>query len=601
MAYGPLSIANPEQITDDPNTYRKPKGDLRGLPTALVYSTKVTRPLTPVHALMEKDEITDERLRAAVDFLFEALTFRPPTDAESDEYVELVRSTVEKVGREDGVFMGLSAIFLDRDALFRPELAETGAPDEHGRVMLQDWELGLAVNHALRYIKPDPPLRQAIVEGRMRTRDDVDREIARMLADPAIRKPRVLRFFRDFFDHDLGGYICKDEAALRRTGVAGGNNHYRAMFDATASSDRLIELILAEDKDVLRELLTTRRAVVSGKDNIYFGRLRSPAERKAAIAERNKAQEEQVRKAEAELADLKAAVAALEAALRESPEDRETRRAFAKEKKFLSAAEKRIKNLGRAKSGNLDIAPAKLSGPRVWARVSHRSFGNGSMKPERTLATLPEGERMGVLTHPSWLVSHSDAMDNHAILRGPLDPRTAARRRRSGRAHHRRRHAAGRAQRDPAGTHAGHTRGILLDLPRNHGPAGAALRDVQPRRGVPDHRTGQGRRHPRRNRRFGRPRPRRPGRRRPRFDPQARRERTRRASLRPSRLPLLDGPQRDAQRRAGAAGRPPRVPRQRRQHEGPDPVAGDLRRLHVPARGALNRPRSVQLATAGFM
>jgi hypothetical protein len=40
------------------------------------------------------------------------------------------------------------------------------------------------------------------------------------------------------------------------------------------------------------------------------------------------------------------------------------------------------------------------------------------MKPERTLATAPEGERLGILSHPSWLVSHSDAMDNHAIHRG---------------------------------------------------------------------------------------------------------------------------------------------------------------------------------------
>ncbi len=40
------------------------------------------------------------------------------------------------------------------------------------------------------------------------------------------------------------------------------------------------------------------------------------------------------------------------------------------------------------------------------------------MKPERILATAPAGERLGILTHPSWLVSHSDAMDNHAILRG---------------------------------------------------------------------------------------------------------------------------------------------------------------------------------------
>ena len=57
------------------------------------------------------------------------------------------------LGKEEGVALGLSSIFLDRDALFRPELARNGQPDGHGRVMLQDWELGLAVNHALRYIK----------------------------------------------------------------------------------------------------------------------------------------------------------------------------------------------------------------------------------------------------------------------------------------------------------------------------------------------------------------------------------------------------------------------------------------------------------------
>jgi hypothetical protein len=39
-------------------------------------------------------------------------------------------------------------------------------------------------------------------------------------------------------------------------------------------------------------------------------------------------------------------------------------------------------------------------------------------KTQRTITTLPAEQRMGILTHPSWLVSHSDAMDNHAILRG---------------------------------------------------------------------------------------------------------------------------------------------------------------------------------------
>ena len=64
------------------------------------------------------------------------------------------------------------------------------------------------------------------------------------------------------------------------------------------------------------------------------------------------------------------------------------------------------------------MTEATLSGPEIFARVSRRSFGNGSMKPERILATVPEGQRLGILTHPSWLVSHSDAMDNHAIRRG---------------------------------------------------------------------------------------------------------------------------------------------------------------------------------------
>lgn len=395
MAYGPLSIAQPYQITDDPQSIAdKMKGDLRGLPTSLVYSTKVLRPLTPVYELMKDEGVSEPRLRAAVDYLFEALTFRPPTPQESDDYLAVVQQAVAKLGKEDGVVLGLSSIFLDRDALFRPELARSGAPDAHGRVMLQDWELGLAVNHALRYLKPDAQLRQAIVEGRMRTREDVHREVARMLSDDGIRKPRILRFFRDFFDYDLGGYICKDNRALAETGAsARGQGHYRAMFDATASTDRLVELILQEDKDVLKQLLTTDKVVVTPADNIYFGKKRTRQERAASVAAAKRAAEALAKKEAAELEAWKKA----------NPGKKPPKKAKPKR---------------RAANENHDVAKAEFKGPRIYARVSRRSFGNGSMRPERTLATAPEGERLGILTHPSWLVSHSDAMDNHAIRRG---------------------------------------------------------------------------------------------------------------------------------------------------------------------------------------
>jgi hypothetical protein len=89
-------------------------------------------------------------------------------------------------------------------------------------------------------------------------------------------------------------------------------------------------------------------------------------------------------------------------------------------RKTLTGARKKLGQSKKKKtnSGSIAVTQAQLSGTKVFARVSRRSFGNGSMKPERTLATAPEGQRLGLLTHPSWLVSHSDAMDNHAILRG---------------------------------------------------------------------------------------------------------------------------------------------------------------------------------------
>lgn len=426
MAYGPLSLVGmKEQITDDPKTYDavKPKGDLRGLPTAIVYHPKVLRPLTPVYDLMKEPQVTDARLRAAVDYLFEALTFRPPNQQQSDNYLHIVKDSISKVGKEEGVMMGLSAVFLDRDALFRPELAEQGKPDTHGRIMLQDWELGLAVNHALRYLKPDDTLRQAILEGRMRTRDDVRREVTRLLADDSIRKPRVLQFFRDYFDYDQAGYICKDTRALAATGVSNrGTDHYSAMFDATASTDRLIELILAEDKNVLKELLTTQRVVATKADNIYFGRKHSKEEHAVAAAAKQKAEEELIQQEASELKALRAKVADGEALLKEAPQNKALVKNLDREKKLLAEAEKRISaaRQERKRGGgvNVEVASANLTGPPEYARVSRPTFGAGSMKPERILATAPEGQRLGILTHPAWLVSQSDAMDNHAIHRG---------------------------------------------------------------------------------------------------------------------------------------------------------------------------------------
>jgi hypothetical protein len=331
--------------------------DIRGTVESLFYKEEVMRPLTPVYDLVQEENPSEDKLQATVDFLFEALAFREPSAKESDVYLKILKESIAELGLKEGVILGLAPIFLDRDALFRPELAQYGKPDEHGRVMLQGHELALALNGAFSYLKPDAALKKALKEGRLKTRDDVRREVTRILSDESIRKPRILQFFHEYFDYDLAGGICKDAKALRE---AGGEGKFpNVMFGMTASVDRLIELIVQEDKQVLKELLSTDRVILDpGSDRLYFStceNLKKPP-----------------------------------------PRDK-------KDKKKKPTPEE----LGQ-------IALPKGEGIKV--RIPAVKFTNGSNA--RTLVRVPKEERMGILTHPSWLVSHSDAMDNHAILRG---------------------------------------------------------------------------------------------------------------------------------------------------------------------------------------
>ena len=186
----------------------------------------------------------------------------------------------------------------------------------------------------------------------MRTRSDVEREVERMLADDSIRKPRILRFFRDYFDYDLGGYICKDTKALAETGASTrGQSHYRAMFDATASTDRLIELILQEDKDVFKQLLTTDKVVATRTDNVYFGKKRTREERQASVAAAKKAEAQRRRKRRPNSEALEKEVADLGAKLKANPGENRTQKGRWSEKEGVGGGQRRRRHRRRKTEG----------------------------------------------------------------------------------------------------------------------------------------------------------------------------------------------------------------------------------------------------------
>ncbi len=545
MAYGPEGY--PFQFVDrveDIDQKNKGKATYKGRtiqtkhgdPEGVYYRKASKRPITPVYHLMAEPGVSDERIRAAVDYLFEALTLRPPTAEESATYVGIVKKSIGKLGKKDGAILGLTPIFLDRAALFRSELCKAGEPDKYGRVMLQDQELALAINAAFSYIAPDRQLKQALEEGRLKTREDVKREVTRILDDDSIRKPVILRFFREYFDYELAGKVDKDDNLLIKAGgLSKSKSHRFLMVKMATNADRLVELILEEDKNVLHELLTTNRAIMpeSPRDQGYFRGISQGGkivdENGKPLFVRKGTKFVGVKEKTKNLPPLQAKD--LSGIVVDNPDAKVTGRwsqssgvtnHVGTEYLFTrTASSKVVYPVTFPKAGKYEvrmtIAPHSNRAPKALVTVRHKdgeeafridqrlnpgSFnkrgsdgyfqslgffefpsgqwdaveisatGGGGFvvadavqflavdtpvvvddkteptetpartanqtvhvriqpfgelsdrkgipggKTERRLTTLPADQRMGILTHPIWLVAHSDAMDNHAILRG---------------------------------------------------------------------------------------------------------------------------------------------------------------------------------------
>lgn len=546
MAYGPKG--KPFQFVDHVGDIdEKHKGKAlykgrtiltkHGTPEGVFYYKTSNRPITPVYDLMAKPGVSDGRLKAAVGFLFETLTLRPPTSEETAAYLKIVKESIEDLGKEEGAILGLTPIFLDRAALFRPELGKAGQPDKYGRVMLQGQELVLAINAAFSYLAPDRKLKQALEAGRLTTREEVKREVTRILNDDSIRKPVILRFFREFFDYDLASKVDKDDILLLKAGgLDKSKSHRYLMVDMTTNTDRLVELILEEDKNVLAELLTTDRAILpeDPRDEAYFremsksGSIVDDNGKPLFVPKDNKLVSVKEEKKNAlppiEAKDLPGIVVdntdakvigrwsesngitnrvGSEYLFTKTPSNKvvypvkfpkggkyEVRISIAQHPNRSSKTLVAVRhNDGELSTFRIDqrLNPGSFNKRRSdgyfqslgsfefqsgqWDAVEISAEGSDGMvvadavqflaigtpivfyneakstktpgetihvrlqildeianpkggdktvssTTERRLTALPADQRMGILTHPNWLVAHSDAMDNHAILRG---------------------------------------------------------------------------------------------------------------------------------------------------------------------------------------
>ena len=293
-----------------------------------------------------------EEIVSVTEFLFRLLLNRDPSQDELNKYRDQVFRPSLRVSDSAGALHGvIVAILISPEFVFRAELG-LGQSLPDGRRMLSSEELAYALSFTL-HDHPMESLLQASRDGTLTTREDVEREFRRLINDPKLyrgrssvagkefvwqsgkdhrfggyAKPRIIRFFQEYFGYTAAPNVFKDD-----TRQGGKHDAKQIVQDA----DWTILHILAEDQNVLAELLTTDRFAV-----------------------------------------------------------REGRR---KKKKALKAGEPNPATIQAYQAAyNLETAS---------------SLGRG-----RERISMPEGQRVGMLTHPAWLVTHSTNFHTDPVRRG---------------------------------------------------------------------------------------------------------------------------------------------------------------------------------------
>ena len=203
---------------------------------------------------------TQAEIDAAVVAMFRKVLLRSPKEDEQHRYAEFLTRNLANLGNHEGLIRGLAPLFLHPEGVFRLELL-AGPADEHGRRLLAPLSLAHAIAYALTDNPPDDLLLAAATDGRLASGEDVRREVRRILDDPQIEKPRILRFFQEYFGYPEAVNIFKDAHIIKAADV--GDFRAPVIERMVHDTDQLVLHVLEKDRHVLRELLTIRKTYIS--------------------------------------------------------------------------------------------------------------------------------------------------------------------------------------------------------------------------------------------------------------------------------------------------------------------------------------------------
>ena len=301
---------------------------------------RTTRAVDPAN-----EETRLEAIRTAIRKQFQLALLREPTAGESDRFVALMNRNIADAGKAIGIKSTLAAILMLPEAVYRFELGN-GEADDAGRVMLSPRELAYSLALALTDSGPDGKLMTAARTGKLATRKDVAREVERMLNDPKLRKPRIMKFFEEYFEYPAAIDVFKD--------IPRGKWRPEILVNDTRL---LIEHVLEQDRDVLKQLLTTNKSFVNARVDFKTNKLAEARPLKPKKPKKDK------------------------------------------------------------KTGKLIPVPPRDPNKEIAIHDFYSLPLNWKWAAKQPIE-FPREQRAGVLTQPSWLTAFASNNENHAIQRG---------------------------------------------------------------------------------------------------------------------------------------------------------------------------------------
>lgn len=351
----------------------------------------------------------EDLFQRAINHQFQVALQRPPSDDEMSRYLTLVRDTLKKSNKTGALKNLMTSVLMEPEFLYRNEFG-SGEPDENGRVALSPREASYAIAYALTDRIPDPALVSAAQSGKLRSAADYEREIRRILDDSSIEKPRILRFFQDYFGYKGVYDVFKDEerfiGAYNPHRVVSTRYVYRVPGKAAKEADTLVKWILQQDKDVLETLLTTDRFFVHHNGN--NDEMTAAAEKATATADKYR----KIYKDTLEL-DRDELAAYLQKIGEFVNNDGGVIRRFHIERDDWKLRFGPDGTLGEDK--NLTAMPNDSEGVIHSVKMWNLDYLTWSYEPRQPMKVE---NRTGLLTHPAWLVANSLNAATDPIHRG---------------------------------------------------------------------------------------------------------------------------------------------------------------------------------------